>query len=63
MTRVEWLRAHGIRRLGTPKKGFRYVDAEGRPVAGAELERVKRLRLPPAWTQALLSPDERPAPV
>ena len=39
-----------IIRLGTPKKGFTYVDHAGRVVRDrATLERIQRLRIPPAW--------------
>jgi DNA topoisomerase I len=39
-----------IVRRGAPKKGFTYVDHAGRVVRdGATLERIQRLRIPPAW--------------
>jgi DNA topoisomerase-1 len=39
-----------IRRVGTPAKGFRYLDPDGRPVrARSLLTRIDRLRVPPAW--------------
>jgi DNA topoisomerase I len=48
--------APGIRRKKT-KTGFRYVDAEGRPVRDeAVLTRIKRLAIPPAWTDVWISP-------
>jgi DNA topoisomerase I len=53
---IERLRLEGIRRLGTMKAGFRYVRADGRPLRGAELQRVRGLRLPPAWTDVFVSP-------
>jgi hypothetical protein len=31
MTRIERLQKTGFRRLGSPRKGFRYVTASGRP--------------------------------
>src|ERR1700722_2041373 len=45
MAKAQW-----IRRLGTPKSGFRYVDHTGAPVrARAVLERIDALRIPPAY--------------
>jgi DNA topoisomerase I len=39
-----------IVRRGTPKKGFTYVDHAGRVVRDrATIERIERLRIPPAW--------------
>ena len=39
-----------ITRRGAPKKGFTYVDHAGRVVRDrATLERIQRLRIPPAW--------------
>ncbi|HEV8610824.1 MAG TPA: DNA topoisomerase IB [Thermoanaerobaculia bacterium] len=58
MTRIERLHATGIRRLGSPKRGFRYVTADGkdgkRPSA-ADLDRIDRLVLPPAWRDVAIS--------
>ncbi|WP_404372781.1 DNA topoisomerase IB [Corallococcus coralloides] len=56
MTQLERLRQDGHRRLGTMKRGFRYVDARGRAVPQAERERIDALRLPPAWTDVAISP-------
>ncbi|RKH60747.1 DNA topoisomerase IB, partial [Corallococcus llansteffanensis] len=55
MTQLERLRQDGHRRLGTMKRGFRYVDATGRPVSAAERERIEALRLPPAWTEVAIA--------
>jgi DNA topoisomerase I len=55
-TQLERLRQLGHRRLGTMKRGFRYVDARGRPVSAAERERIRALKLPPAWTDVAISP-------
>jgi DNA topoisomerase I len=39
-----------IVRRGTPKKGFTYVDHAGRVIRDrATIERITRLRIPPAW--------------
>ena len=55
MTRIERLHATGIRRLGTPKRGFRYVTAAGTGPARADLARIRRLVLPPAWKDVAIS--------
>jgi len=49
MTRIEKLCAKGIRRTGSPVRGFRYLDATGRKISGTELARVEALKIPPAW--------------
>ena len=39
-----------ILRLGSPKKGFRYVDERGARVsARRHMERIEGLVIPPAW--------------
>jgi len=50
MTRIEKLCAKGIRRTGSPARGFRYLDAAGRKISGTELARIEALKIPPAWT-------------
>lgn len=54
-TQLERLQRTGLRRLGTAKRGFRYVRADGRPASKADRERIDALRLPPAWTQVSIS--------
>jgi len=49
MTIIERLQAHGIRRLGSPRRGFRYRGSGGRRVSAADRERIDALRIPPAW--------------
>lgn len=39
--------------------GFRFVDAEGRTVTGADAARARALVIPPAWTDVWVSADER----
>ncbi|BDG01987.1 DNA topoisomerase IB [Anaeromyxobacter oryzae] len=56
MRALERLQREGIRRLGTPRTGFRYVRPDGRPVPRADTERIRALRLPPAWTDVHVSP-------
>ena len=46
----------GIRRLGKPNR-FRYVDARGRSIKGRELERIRSLAIPPAWTGVWICTD------
>jgi DNA topoisomerase-1 len=46
------------RRVGTPKKGFRYIGVNGQELtAEATLERIRALAIPPAWTDVHISPD------
>ncbi|HWN07715.1 MAG TPA: hypothetical protein VNO50_00240 [Pyrinomonadaceae bacterium] len=49
MTRIQQLQKTGIARLGTAAHGFRYRSADGGKVSAADLERIKKLRIPPAW--------------
>jgi DNA topoisomerase I len=45
-------------REGSPETGFRYTGAGGRELrAPATLERIRRLVIPPAWTDVHISPD------
>ncbi len=55
MTRIERLQRTGIRRLGSPRRGFRYVTADGGKPSKADLERIERLVLPPAWKDVAIS--------
>lgn len=46
----------GIRRIGT--KRFKYLsDASGRPAKAADLERIRVLAVPPAWTKVWIAAD------
>lgn len=48
----------GIARVGVGK-GFRYIDADKRAVTdAATLGRIKRLAIPPAWTEVWICPQE-----
>ena len=50
-------RTAGIRRLGRQKR-FRYVAPNGRTIANrAELERIRSIVIPPAWTNVWICPD------
>ena len=50
-------RTGGWRRRGSKSRGFRYYDAKGREITdAAALERIDRLRIPPAWRDVRISP-------
>src|SRR5439155_7706045 len=57
MTTIERLQAHGIRRLGTARTGFRYRLAPGGSVSASERARIAALRIPPAWTDVAIAPS------
>lgn len=48
----------GWRRL-KQGRGFRYVDENGDPLAEADVERVRALVIPPAWTEVWICPYPR----
>lgn len=51
-----------IRRKGTAKSGFRYVDSDGASVRDARrLQRIAKLRVPPAWRDVHIAADARHA--
>lgn len=55
MTKIERLQNIGIRRLGSPKRGFRYKPVSGR-LTKADLDRIQDLKIPPAWTDVAINP-------
>ena len=55
MTKIECLQNIGIRRLGSPKRGFRYKPVSGR-LTQADLDRIQDLKIPPAWTDVFINP-------
>jgi DNA topoisomerase-1 len=55
MTRLEQLCAKGMRRQGSPARGFRYVDSAGRKINDANLSRIEALKIPPAWTDVRIN--------
>src|SRR6185295_11521387 len=55
MTNIERLQNIGIRRLGTPKRGFRYQSQNGR-FTKTDLDRINDLKIPPAWTDVFINP-------
>jgi DNA topoisomerase I len=49
----------GIRRRKAGH-GFNYLDAQGRPVSDEViLDRIRKLAIPPAWTEVWIAPTER----
>ncbi|TMB71473.1 MAG: DNA topoisomerase IB [Chloroflexi bacterium] len=66
---VESARAAGLRyvsdltpgiRRARAGKAFRYTSSDGHPIRDAEtLGRIKRLAIPPAWTDVWICPDPR----
>lgn len=53
-------RGRWYRRVGDAKKGFRYEDADGKRVTNAAtLERIRKLRIPPAWQPVRIAPSPR----
>jgi DNA topoisomerase I len=53
-------RARWWRRRGSKKSGFWYEDASGARITDqAELERIRSLVIPPAWTHVRISPRAR----
>ena len=55
MTNLERLQLIGIKRLGSPKRGFRYRPQSGR-LTKADLDRIHDLKIPPAWTDVAINP-------
>ena len=55
MTNLERLQNIGIRRLGSPKRGFRYQPASGK-LTNEDLKRIYELKIPPAWTDVFINP-------
>jgi DNA topoisomerase-1 len=59
LTYVNDITAPGIRRIGR-KKHPGYVGPNGRTIAKqAELQRIRSLAIPPAWTDVWICPDSR----
>src|SRR6185295_3635615 len=56
MTHLERLQSTGIHRSGTPKRGFRYHRLNGGgPVTKQDLARIRKLVIPPAWTEVAIN--------
>jgi DNA topoisomerase I len=57
MTVIERIQSQGILRNGTKERGFRYRHADGRPASAGELERIRELKIPPAWSDVAIHPS------
>ena len=56
MTNLERLQTTGIRRIGTPERGFRYKHMNGGGVVTkVDLKRISQLRIPPAWKEVAIN--------
>jgi len=55
MTHIERLQSNGIRRVGTPKRGFHYQLASGKNVPAPDRTRIESLKIPPAWTAVAIN--------
>jgi DNA topoisomerase-1 len=52
------LKRRGWLREGDKERGFLYLNAKGQPIrSAAHLERISRLRIPPAWRDVRISPS------
>jgi DNA topoisomerase-1 len=56
-TQLERLQRTGLKRLGSAKRGFRYVRADGKAASKEDRERIDAMRLPPAWSQVAIAPS------
>jgi len=41
--------------MGSPARGFRYLNADGQRINKADLSRIEALKIPPAWTDVCIS--------
>jgi DNA topoisomerase-1 len=55
VTNIERLQTTGIIRIGNPERGFRYRHAAAESVKTADLERIRKLRIPPAWREVAIN--------
>jgi DNA topoisomerase-1 len=55
MTRIEKLCTNGIRRVGSPERGFRYRPANGKKLTRDDLARIQNLVIPPAWREVCIN--------
>jgi DNA topoisomerase-1 len=56
MTIIERLSANGIRRMGSPERGFRYQRSDGKRITRSDLQRIDDLKIPPAWKDVHINP-------
>jgi DNA topoisomerase-1 len=57
MTIIERIQTVGIRRIGTPARGFRYSGPRGGGVSRTDRARIEALRIPPAWNDVAIHPS------
>jgi DNA topoisomerase I len=57
MTTRERLENKGIRRIGSPSRGFNYKRADGQKITAVERKRIEELRIPPAWKDVRINPS------
>lgn len=55
MTQIERLKQNGIVRAGDPKRGFTYKRLDKKALSRDDLTRIKKLRIPPAWTDVSIN--------
>ena len=55
MTRLEQLCKTGIRRLGSKERGFLYKKTGKGRITAEDRERIRALRIPPAWSDVWIS--------
>jgi len=55
MTQVERLKHAGILRAGSQQRGFTYKRVDRKKVSLEDLSRIKRLRIPPAWSGVVIN--------
>jgi DNA topoisomerase-1 len=55
MTQLERLQKHGIRRLRTSGRGFRYAASNDAKASREDRLRINTLRIPPAWTDVAIN--------
>jgi DNA topoisomerase I len=58
VTIIESLQERGIRRVGSPKTGFRYRPPNGDRLSQSSKSRIRRLVIPPAWRDVFVSVEE-----
>lgn len=57
MNNLERLQSIGIKRLGSQARGFRYRTNDGKKVSKSDLERINKLKIPPAWKDVAINPS------
>lgn len=57
MTVVMRLRTAGVLRVGSTRSGFRYRYAHGGRPSVREIERIRQLKIPPAWRDVAIDPS------